>query len=215
MLVESDELPELYEGTGFEGVNPRNAKLMTPNVVLSSTPAAAGGGGQGVASTPGSVMSGMTNTTGGKMLQIRDHFGLNEPYAGDDHTSMADDESMVSFQSTQPSIATTSASNFQYAGQQRKQLASKLMSLPEPEFIYEVKVPETSGSSVTLEDVEVLWYCVCACYSILLAYTGMRVLPILAVYHSPPAPHFLTTYMSCVLCLTVCVLLLLCTGGRI
>lgn len=127
-----DELPELQEGTGFEGMKPRNAKLATPNSVLG-TPARGGPGSTPVIHTPGSVTSSFGGSVAGgsKQLLLRDQLGLNDPHA--DSFSVSDVESVTSFASR---------------GQERERkqkLANQLKQLPEPEFVYEIAVPELGG----------------------------------------------------------------------
>lgn len=81
------ELPELYEGTGFEGVNPRAAKLATPNVLIAATP------GRGtVASTPASFL-------GPGQTPLRDEFGLNIPDHISDVTSISSKAGKKQFRS--------------------------------------------------------------------------------------------------------------------
>jgi len=84
------EMPELLEGTGFEGIQPRKATLATPNTLLVNsnqngngggntpllhgTPLISGGSSALVRSTPLS-MSGRT--------PLRDQLGLNDPSSSD------------------------------------------------------------------------------------------------------------------------------------
>ena len=113
-----EELPELYEGTGFDGVAPRNMKLATPNLYLNPgetplrTPASSvmGGSIASVSSTP-----------------LRDQFGLNDPHA--DSFSVSDNMSV------------SSRGDKIREREYRAQLVSQLSSLPEPEYVYDIAIP--------------------------------------------------------------------------
>lgn len=113
-----EELPELYEGTGFDGVAPRNMKLATPNLYLNSgetplrTPASSvmGGSIASVSSTP-----------------LRDQFGLNDPHA--DSFSVSD------------TMSISSRGDKIREREHRAQLVSQLSSLPEPEYVYDIAIP--------------------------------------------------------------------------
>jgi pre-mRNA-splicing factor CDC5/CEF1 len=132
-----EELPELEEGTGFEGVTPRSAKLATPNTVLA-TPGRGGPGGVGstpMMGTPGSVTSSFAGTTatGGShgSRVVRDHLRLN-------------DNAIDSFES---------ASSLKARNKEIKlNIASQLKQLPEPEYEYELNIPEVEKDEDAMED---------------------------------------------------------------
>jgi pre-mRNA-splicing factor CDC5/CEF1 len=156
--LSGDELPELLEGTGFEGINPRVARLATPNTVLG-TPAR-----NSVAATPASVMSsdvsvigsqfsGVGNKSGNKSRPlIRDALGLNDPNS--DSFSVAE----------MSSVATGAMSRAdKYMELERRQnIADQLKQLPQPDYSYEIAIPEGSeendmviddkGTSAEVED---------------------------------------------------------------
>ena len=62
-------VPELFEGTGFEGSKPRVAVRATPNILLNQTPSI-----RGVSDTPMSVMS---NSSILSTSTVRDAYGIN------------------------------------------------------------------------------------------------------------------------------------------
>jgi pre-mRNA-splicing factor CDC5/CEF1 len=157
-LAAQDEdgvLPELAEGTGFEGVTPRASRLATPNVVLQKshvpgTPLPSGG--SSVASTTGSV----SNSVRSNQTPLRDQFGLNSSAArssltkglmsgtplnrlADAGSSFDDDSYSVS---ETASVSSSKMSEKQRIKHQRALLAAKLGNLPEPEYTYEVVIPE-------------------------------------------------------------------------
>lgn len=136
-------LPELYEGTGFQGVTPRTAKLATPNTLLGS-PAVHAANVNGTPLTLTSGRAGVGNSLSGMGSRpMRDHFGLNEAAsvnALDDAFSVADSEHTA--------LASAGAGRRQLvlagsgAGRERqKALAQQLLGLPEPEYSYEVSLP--------------------------------------------------------------------------
>jgi pre-mRNA-splicing factor CDC5/CEF1 len=153
------ELPELYEGTGFEGVQPRKSSLSTPNVlasVVQGTPLGGGMGG-GVPGTPGSTFSelqtpgrsvsgggGLSKSGSTNSLFLRDQFGLNNSGAADTDSTMGDNYS-VSDISTVFSRVDKNRSKLE-----QQQLLQQLKKLPEPEFTYEVAIP----GATTVEDVD-------------------------------------------------------------
>ena len=113
-LADPKDLPELYEGTGFDGMNARNTAKATPNTLLQgATPA------RSVASsTPGSVMSGHSMATSIVLPTMRDQFGLND--------ALADD-----------------FSDYGGSVQNRKlAISQQLLALPEPEFTYDIAIPK-------------------------------------------------------------------------
>ena len=128
--LHGEELPELYEGTGFGGVTPRTAKLATPNTVLA-TPNRPGSGSYtpsvSATATPLSV-AGSTYTA--SQTPLRDQFGLNDSSAMMDSYSVSDSMSM------------SSRADRERERIQKAKLASQLKGLPEPEFTYEITIPE-------------------------------------------------------------------------
>lgn len=139
MHEQGQELPELYAGTGFDGVAPRRANLATPNVVLGQqTPlhTASHTGSMSVLSTParGGTMHATSSLAGGSVAGsvMRDSFGLN-------HSNQAQDDNFsVSDVST---ILTHSRSDKHRSKLLQQQLLAQLQALPEPEYTYEVAAP--------------------------------------------------------------------------
>lgn len=125
-----EEMPELLEGTGFEGVNPRNAKLATPNTILGMNTPLIGSSGSSVQNTP--RIGGSVNATPLliERTPLRDQFGLND---SDAYSTMSD------------TISTSSRLDKQREREQKASLAAKLRGLPEPEFTYEVSIPQLEG----------------------------------------------------------------------
>ena len=163
-------LPELYEGTGFQGITPRAAKLATPNSILTSGNGAGNGGATPssvVPSTPGTHITSKTGQkASSKALALRDHFGLNEAASGNlnnDDAFSVDHEHEDS-----ASLALTLSSRSGRGGQlivrggssdRERQLksilAQQLSSLPDPEYTYEVTLPEGADELLgQLEDSE-------------------------------------------------------------
>jgi pre-mRNA-splicing factor CDC5/CEF1 len=152
---EDAELPELAEGTGFEGVTPRASRLATPNVVLQKAhvPGTPLPGGSSTASTTGSMVSSRSNQT-----PLRDQFGLNSSaprsnltkglMSGTPLNRMTDgsgfDDDSYSVSET-ASVSSTRMSEKQRIKHQRALLAAKLGNLPEPEYTYEVVIPEVEN----------------------------------------------------------------------
>ena len=123
------DLPELQEGTGFEGATPRMAKLATPNTLIA-TPMT-----QSSLSTPQ-----RTPMVTGRSQQIRDTFGLNEV---DDTFSMGEFASV------------SSKAEKLREKQMKAQLAAQLKGLPEPEFTYDISIPaKAEEDELTLSKVE-------------------------------------------------------------
>jgi pre-mRNA-splicing factor CDC5/CEF1 len=139
LFGDEQELPELYEGTGFAGVEPRKANLATPNTFLNlagATPSRGGAGGASVMNTPGgaSVARSAVSSVAGSVL--RDPFGLNAMGAHDSYSE---------------SDMTSISSRTEKA--RGKFLLQQLQSLPEPEYVYEVALPEQpSEEDVQYED---------------------------------------------------------------
>lgn len=154
LFGEVQDLPELYEGTGYGGAEPRKANLATPNTFLNlaeSTPSRGGvgasvrgaGSAASVMSTPGGAsMARSTVSAAGSVL--RDPFGLNAMgggYGGGDNFSESD------------MMSVSSRSERSKMSMFRDQLSAQLKSLPEPEFVYEVALPEhPSEEDIFYED---------------------------------------------------------------
>eukprot|EP01039_Chlorochromonas_danica_P008401 gene8401-9260_t len=116
----TQELPELYEGTGFAGATPRRHVAMTPNALLAQqTPMR--NGNSSVLNTPSGV------SVAGSVMSYRDQFGLNA-HNHDDSFSTLGSKSSIS-KGGRMDLAL------------KDQLRSKLLSLPEPEYTYEVAIP--------------------------------------------------------------------------
>mmetsp|Transcript_1666 Transcript_1666/g.1816 ORF Transcript_1666/g.1816 Transcript_1666/m.1816 type:complete len:805 (+) Transcript_1666:172-2586(+) len=126
-----DDLPELYEGTGFQGMTPRESKMATPNTVLA-TPGH--NGGSTPMATPGSVSGVMVAGT-----PMRDQFGLN-------------DMNSDSFTDT---TSVSSRFDKERERQSRAQLAAQLQGLPEPEYTYEIAIPK-GGDEMEVEGAMVI-----------------------------------------------------------
>jgi pre-mRNA-splicing factor CDC5/CEF1 len=163
--AEDVELPELAEGTGFEGVTPRASRLATPNVVLQraqvpGTPLT--GSARSTASTTGSVSNSVRSTH----TPLRDQFGLNSSSAarpsaltkglmsGTPLARMAGggfDDDAFSISETESVASSRQLSEKQRVKHQRAVLAAKLGSLPEPEYTYEVVIPEVESAEDDLD----------------------------------------------------------------
>ena len=134
------EVEELHEGTGFEGVAPRTAVRATPNTVLA-TP---GRGVGGVGSTParGGVPSAspaavfQASNGGMGRTPLRDQFGLNDPH--NIHGGFRGDDDSFS-------VSDVASTSWRDDREYRAQLAGQLKSLPEPEFAYEIAIPHVEG----------------------------------------------------------------------
>jgi pre-mRNA-splicing factor CDC5/CEF1 len=126
-----EDLPELEEGTGFGGIAPRSAKSATPNLLVASTPGH-GGITPTPSRTPGTVTSsfntvgGGASVAGGRSMQLRDQFGLNDPHS--DAFSVSE-------------VSMSSRAEKMRAREQRELLSRQLKGLPEPEYTYEVAIP--------------------------------------------------------------------------
>lgn len=128
----AQELPELYEGTGFGGVAPRKQVMATPNSVLTfsqNTPAR-----PAIPGTP-MTMSG-TSVKSGKSVVLRDQFGLN-----------ASSDSLDTFSVSEMSGMASSISSV-FKKTDRQALLSQLNALPEPEYTYEVSIPQVMDDDV-------------------------------------------------------------------
>jgi pre-mRNA-splicing factor CDC5/CEF1 len=140
----SQELPELYEGTGFQGITPRRSVQQTPNQLALNTPSRNIG-----SSTPSVFGGGEGSTTKGSKfgsMVIRDSFGLNTPssMAQNQFDNDAFSVSEVSASMNSKQLTVGGSHNKAFARQMQQQLLSKLQSLPEPEFAYEVSLPSSS-----------------------------------------------------------------------
>ena len=169
--VENDkEMPEMYGGTGFEGSQPRRAIVATPNTFMnladnytplrsSSSSSIAGGGsiannGSKLLSlTNGSVADGRSINTASNRTIIRDSFGLNSSSGGG--SSVMDDNYS---ESGMTSIASVVRNDKLKDRLLRSQISSQLKSLPEPEYMYEVAVPDEaldpSSTSMDVNDYD-------------------------------------------------------------
>jgi pre-mRNA-splicing factor CDC5/CEF1 len=111
--------PELQEGTGFGGITPRSTALTTPNVlgtplVGGATPSHRGGGRSGAG-------GGGATPLGGGATPLRDELGVNK---------ISEWAPVVSGMSESSRLK-----------HQKMQLSSSLAALPEPQYTYEVEVP--------------------------------------------------------------------------
>lgn len=95
--LSGEELPELEEGTGFEGVSPRSGRMATPNTFLG-TPAHPGAT---PLRTPGSVAGSVAGSVGSSVASsrygapvLRDQLGLNDAHS--DTFSVTDTSSFSS-----------------------------------------------------------------------------------------------------------------------
>jgi len=152
-----EELPDvafLNGGTGFDSVKPRDNTVATPNLVLRTPQVDAGAVGSG-----STVMSSKATPKATPIL--RDQFGLNEwqgkslavggtpapsatpmtEYGADDHS----DAFSVSDMSMTSEISERKREKLR-----KLQLAEQLKSLPEPEYSYEVTIPQVEDE---VEDV--------------------------------------------------------------
>jgi pre-mRNA-splicing factor CDC5/CEF1 len=126
------ELPELYEGTGFHGVKPRSGVSATPNTVLG-TPLLLGAKGSDSVSgsqwkAGGSVAHSVSSTP-----LLRDQLGLNSgAFDNISETASVVSESM------------SSVSSRAREKQLKSFLAAQLKSLPEPEYTYDIAVPDVA-----------------------------------------------------------------------
>lgn len=112
--LDGEELPELFEGTGFAGAQPRASRLATPNTVLSATPMSSAYG-----ATPASSVRG---------------------WGGPRQTPRRDDQS-DGYSIADGSESVVSDAYSVYAREQKLALVASLKTLPEPEYTYEVAVP--------------------------------------------------------------------------
>eukprot|EP01038_Epipyxis_sp_PR26KG_P014993 gene14993-20168_t len=132
--LNGDELPELYEGTGFGGIAPRSSKLATPNTFLGFGSKLPNATPEHFGMTPS--LNSVAATPGGKGLisytPLRDQFGLNDPHGGDSFSTA--DIGSIGGQSKRST-------------QFKEQFINQLKSLPEPEFTYEVSIPQVEDDT--------------------------------------------------------------------
>jgi pre-mRNA-splicing factor CDC5/CEF1 len=150
-LAGPQELPELYEGTGFDGITPRRHSMATPNVLAAAIPGTPSSSFSSVMNTPQRSVAGGSSVVGdGRLskssstnsLYLRDQFGLNN--AGSD-----DNASEAGFSVSDVSTV-FSRTDRKRSKLEQQLLLSQLQSLPEPEYSYEVAIPEMPN----VEDVD-------------------------------------------------------------
>lgn len=151
-----DELPDisfLQGGTGFESIKPRDNTVATPNMVLRTPQTDAGGGGGAGLGGGSSVVSSSRGGTSRATPQLRDQFGLNEwqakslavggTPAHSTSTPMTEYTNDNSDAFSVSDISMTSEISDRKREKLRKmQLAEQLKSLPEPEYSYDVTLPQ-------------------------------------------------------------------------
>ncbi len=141
-------LPELMEGTGFEGVNPRAARIATPNTLVPNTPKRTDSVNTPASSVRMIGYTGKTGIHGSTVLTgvatnnstpyLRDEFGLNR---GDD---WADTQSVSDVSSVWSRTHRTRDE------ETRLELLQQLKKLPEPEYEYEVNIPHVEEENERL-----------------------------------------------------------------
>mmetsp|Transcript_36968 Transcript_36968/g.99613 ORF Transcript_36968/g.99613 Transcript_36968/m.99613 type:complete len:619 (+) Transcript_36968:181-2037(+) len=116
--------PELKEGTGFEGSAPKSQRMMTPSSLGTPGP---GGATPGPGGTPmrGTPMGTPMGAPGGS-TPMRDQLGVNDDEGG-----------------------FVPGGEKARARQQKAQLAMGLSSLPEPQYAYEIEVPDVKPEDST------------------------------------------------------------------
>lgn len=130
------EQPELIGGFGFEGVDPRSIRAATPNTVLATPVSSFGTERKGV--RPSSKWG------AGPSSVLRDQFGLN-------HTdAMSETASVMS--------SSVAGSQFSFSSKIRDKelraiIASQLKALPEPEYSYDIAIPELEKESEDTMDL--------------------------------------------------------------
>ena len=128
----------MIEGTGFEGVNPRSAKLATPNSYVAGTPFATPGRTPSIAmgSKQGSAGGGGSNMT---PSLNRDQFGLN--------SGLISDNSDAFSVSDVSSVGSVAGSRLERIRDKEMKIAllNQLKQIPEPEYSYEISLPAPSG----------------------------------------------------------------------
>ena len=123
----------MIEGTGFEGVNPRSAKLATPNSYVADTPFPTPG------RTPSIAMGSKQGSAGGGSNMTpslnRDQFGLNSGLiSGNSDAFSVSDVS---------SVGSVAGSRLERIRDKEMKLAllNQLKQIPEPEYSYEISLP--------------------------------------------------------------------------
>ena len=113
-------------------MNPRASKLATPNTVLATPGRGSNFGGltPSVSGTPTASVAGSQYTA--SHTPLRDEFGLNDP---SDAYSMSDSMSVSSRMDKSRDKAF------------RAKISSQLRGLPEPEYTYEISIPELEDDS--------------------------------------------------------------------
>lgn len=158
--AESEEqlpsMEHLESGTGFEGIKPKDHTVATPNVVLKTPQIDAGGN---------SAASVQSKTTNKATPLLRDQFGLNEWQRPSSFLASQTPSSTPlgergidnsdTFSVSDVSV-TSEISEKKRAKLRKIQLAEQLKSLPEPEYSYEVSIPQVEDESeeVTTNRVE-------------------------------------------------------------
>ena len=161
---EQSAIPQLKEGTGFAGVVPRSGRIATPSsssALVNATPSINGS----VNNTP-AIHSIAGSTTGrtatashhfgsvsAGAMALRDQLGLNISAGG---MTTAD----VSGEGDNYSVSDVSSIGIGAPGylsrQQEKEmklkLSRQLKSLPEPEFVYEIAIPDVDTSAADDDD---------------------------------------------------------------
>lgn len=120
------EMPELQGGFGFDGVDPRATKLATPNTVLTTPMIGAPEGDRSVRSNATSSRWGAAPSS-----VLRDQFGLNHA------ENMSETASVMSVAESQLTMTSRIRDK-----ELRAMISAQLKSLPEPEYTYDIAIPE-------------------------------------------------------------------------
>ena len=120
------EMPELQGGFGFDGVDPRSAKLATPNTVLATPMSGAPDGDRSVRSHTSSSRWGAAPSS-----VLRDQFGLNHA------ENMSETASVMSVAESQLTMTSKIRDK-----ELRAMISAQLKSLPEPEYTYDIAIPQ-------------------------------------------------------------------------
>lgn len=140
-------LPDLYSGTGFDGITPRSVRLATPSMMLNNiqTPSSDLREQSSTLRIASSVndtpMSTLSNTKSDRNSGLtRDQYGLND-FASRSSTSV-----MLPQQSGSSTYVNSEVLTKTELEKNRKNFKSKIAvqieDLPEPEFSYVVAVPD-------------------------------------------------------------------------
>ena len=125
----------MLEGTGFEGVNPRSAKLATPNSYVAGTPFPTPGRTPSIAM--GSKQGSASGGGGSNMTPSlnRDQFGLN--------SGLISDNSDAFSVSDVSSVGSVAGSRLERIRDKEMKIAllNQLKQIPEPEYSYEISLP--------------------------------------------------------------------------